>query len=480
MRNKKIGTWVARLLITMLTVLGLGQTMIHAQADGPLTDVIITKVQTNDEAKPMTIEQLRDGVNVATYFTDGKVLPGVSFTYFSVTKQQLETMDGNKTGFDTVDEVEAVVGVGTGTVVGPTNVDGQATISNLPEGYYWVVENAKATITDARAVPFGLILPFTNAAGNGYLRTINVYPKNTLAAGPDIVKTVEESNVAIGDLNIWTVSLDIPVGIEEYGKYSFYDIIDSRLDFEGIEHVIAEATGISLVKGTDYNVSYAAPRLDVVFTEAGRIKLKGANPKKVNIKIKTRVNDTAIMGQDIPNTATLIFNNGHGVDKEKTPGVIPSVHTGGRAFLKKDGSTGAALDGAEFKIKNNNGQFVNVGVNGVISFGGSGTTFTSANGGKFEVKGLPYGEYVLVEIKAPQGYALPTDPETGFTVNATSYYSDPKVIELVTTPANVSQDVLNRRLVIPQTGGIGTAAFTVIGAVMMIFSALFYKRTKEV
>lgn len=471
--------WIATLLVAMLTVLGLGQTMVHAEeVEGPLTDVIITKVQTKDKAKDMTLDQLRNGITVEDYFTDGEVLPGVSFTWYSVTDAQLATMKAAPADYDTVAKVDAVVGVGSGTATAETGANGQVTIPNLVEGNYWVVENTKGTIKDSQAVPFGLILPFTNATGDGYLRTIHIYPKNTLKdSDPGVEKEVDESNVAIGDINTWTVTLDIPDGIEDYKQYSFYDDIDSRLDYEGIESVIA--AGVNLIDGTDYDVSFVDPRLEVVFTKAGRIKLADASSDKVVVKFKTKVNDTAIMGQEIENSATLEFDNSHGTTGEKTPTDIPFVHTGGKAFRKMDGKTEGVLGGAEFMIRNAQGQLVNVAADGTVTFGGNGTIFTSDANGKFEVKGLPYGEYVLVETKAPDGYALPTNPNTDFTVSATSYYANPTEVTSGDLPADVIKTILNRKMTIPQTGGIGTALFTAIGAMMMVFSAAFYRKTKK-
>lgn len=468
MRTKKIGRWIATLLITMLTLMGLGQTMVHAEeTEGPKTDVIITKVQTNDEVKDMTLEQLRDGVNVENYFTDGKVLPGVSFTWFSVTDAQLATMEANPSAFDTVAEVEAVVGVGSGNLTPETDVNGQVTIADQPEGNYWVVENKKGTIKDSRAVPFGLTLPFTNAAGNGFLRTINVYPKNTLQDVPgeeDIDKEVEESNVAIGDINDWEVILTIPEGIEDYVKFTFYDTIDSRLDFiEGtdLDGVIVDAPG--LVRGSDYTVSFTNRKLTVEFTEAGRTKLSDLD--KVNIKYKTKVNDTAIMGEDIENLGTIDFDNGYGVTGK--PESKDEVHTGGKKFMKKDEKSKGLAD-AKFVIKKKNGNYVNVAPS-AVTFGSKedATVFTSGANGKFEVKGLPYGDYVLVEVKAPDGYALPTNPDRDFVVSESSYEE-----------ANVLL-VPNKKITIPQTGGMGTVLFTVIGAVLMFSSIVYYRRTKE-
>lgn len=472
MNKKKFTKWITAGLIAVLTLLGLGQTMAQAieAPEGPLTNVVITKVKTTDAAKDMTLEDLRDGVNVAEYFTDGEVLPGVAFTYFSVSDTQLATMNANPAAYDTVDEVEALVGAGTTTA--ETDANGQVTIPNLPEGNYWVVENTKGTIASSQAVPFGLTLPFTNVEGTGYLSTINVYPKNTLQDVPtEGEKEVNEPNVAIGQENTWTINQPIPVGIEDYKKFTVYDVIDSKLDFLGVENVVVAADGATFVKDTDYTVEFntTTNRLDVAFTTAGFAKLATvtSSPKKVKISFKTKVNDTAVMGQEIPNKAVLEFDNSNGTIGSKETNEV-SVHTGGKAFVKTDGAQGT-LANAEFKIRNAQGQFVNVGTGNAITFGteAAGTVFTSDANGKFEIKGLPYGTYVLVETKAPAGYALPTNPETEFIVNAVSYVQGSE------------QNIVNKKVTIPQTGGIGTLAFTVIGAILMILSIVFYKKTSQ-
>lgn len=80
--------------------------------------------------------------------------------------------------------------------------------------------------------------------------------------------------------------------------------------------------------------------------------------------------------------------------------------------------------------------------------------FTSAQDGSFEVKGLAYGEYQLIETKAPEGYAKLTSPQD-FTVSGTSY-SDTTII-----------DIENNKVTIPQTGGMGTIIFVVAGLLIM-------------
>ena len=507
--SKKISKIFTYLLLTVLAVVGLGNVANSvAEAAGPTTNVVITKVETDDDPADMTLEQLANGVNVKSHFTNGEVLPGVSFTWYSVTDDQLETLTAAPASYDTVAKVDALLGAGAGTATDETDEQGKVTIPDLEEGNYWIVENKKGTIASSAAVPFALTLPFTNLSGNGYLETINVYPKNTLEDYPGVEKTVDEDNVAIGQTNTWTVGLDVPEGIEDYEKFGFVDEIDSRLDFQGVDTVTATAEGIDLVKGTDYTVEYHVAdegtvgkhgllagktiegTLEVQFTDVGRIKLANVTDSKVNVTLQTKVNDTAIMGDPINNTVALDFDNGHGYvstpgepnnpddpgknpdpdDPEGpvTPEETPSVHTGGKGLKKEDSETEATLDGAEFVIKNGD-QFVNVAENSVtfVDSQDDATVFTSEDTGYFEIKGLPYGTYTLVEIKAPKGYALPTNPETEFEVDAGSYED------------NAELSIPNVQLTIPQTGGIGTAIFTVIGVALMTISVVSYKRTSE-
>lgn len=503
MKKQKLVKFITIICIAIVAVLGLRNTSVQAVDSKPLTDVIITKVETNDETKDMTLLQLKDGVNVEEYFSDAKGLPGVSFTHYKVSPAQLVKMKGNPTAYDTVAEVKAYVGEGLATK--ETNASGEITISGLEEGNYWIVENTKETVASSKAVPFALTLPFTNLEGNGYLETIHVYPKNTLTDLPTIDKTVDnskKSNVAIGDLNTWEISMSVPSGIQEYKVFGFVDEIDSRLDFEGVNKISVTTSGGDLIKGTDYSTAFnnelgqkgtygslkgksLTGTLQVQFTDLGRKKLAEYNSENVTVSFKTKVNNTAIMGQNIYNTVALDFDNSHGYitnpENPITPPEEPYVYTGGKAFVKKDANSNATLGKAEFIVKNNANEFINIGENGVVTLVSKeeATKFESQDSGKFEVKGLPYGEYVLIEIKAPKEYALPTKPETNFIVSATSYYKNPTSIKTPTNLSDNSQFVDNRKMTIPQTGGIGTLLFTLVGALLIIFSIIFYKKTSK-
>lgn len=114
--------------------------------------------------------------------------------------------------------------------------------------------------------------------------------------------------------------------------------------------------------------------------------------------------------------------------------------------------------------------------------------FTSNEKGQFEVTGLAEGKYTLVEIKAPAGYALPTNPEVDtFDVGEGTYSKHAEGVTYDSTEAVNGEDqkaeaqrVDNKKVTIPQTGGIGTVIFTVAGlAIMATAIVVLRKNNKE-
>ena len=105
--------------------------------------------------------------------------------------------------------------------------------------------------------------------------------------------------------------------------------------------------------------------------------------------------------------------------------------------------------------------------------------------GRFEIQGLAYGDYKLEEIKTPEGFAKISDQP--FTVAEGSYQGARGELMYYPNEADTpdlnahgyGQQVKNKEVTIPQTGGIGTVLFTVVGVGLMAGAVMAMKKNRE-
>ena len=361
-------------------------------------------------------------------------------------------------------------------------------------------------LAESKAIPVNLILPDHATNQNGLQKEIHVYPKNT-EDGPEVHKKVVKDGVDQDLASFdwkkefnWAIEADIPTGFKDYKVFELTDELQTSLSYvkgQTVTVKVKDNDTITLEKGVDYTLTEPTEEkggtLKVSLTEAGIKKLIPAEGGKLRVEFTTTINEDAVMSKDIPNTVTLKYGhdpkNTHDKESEE-----PKVYTGGKKFKKIDSSQdNKALQGATFVVKNAEGKYlqekdgkyewvtVENATPDTLLTNTDLKQLVSGEDGTFEIKGLEYDrpngtKYTLVEVKAPEKYALPTNNEFEFTVNDTSYYKDATATRLVDADP---QNVDNKPITIPQTGGIGTIIFAAVGIALMVSAVVAMKKRES-
>ena len=106
--------------------------------------------------------------------------------------------------------------------------------------------------------------------------------------------------------------------------------------------------------------------------------------------------------------------------------------------------------------------------------------FVTNQDGQWEVKGLKYDvddAYFYKETKSPQGYADNKD-EYKFTINKDSYKNVGDIAYEKEGTKNDAKKIVNTKVTIPQTGGIGSVIFIVAGLAIMAGAFVAYKKSQ--
>lgn len=155
------------------------------------------------------------------------------------------------------------------------------------------------------------------------------------------------------------------------------------------------------------------------------------------------------------------------------------------------------LAGAEFKLYIEVGQsrttkwatVKNGKLTGWVDSEADGTTLTTDNQGKIAVAGLKDGTYYLKEVKAPDGYNLPTGPQAITPIILTAATSDNVLtgaldsakdntdnnkssVDTGTTGSATVTIENTAGSTLPSTGGMGTKLFYTIGGILMAGAAI--------
>ena len=103
--------------------------------------------------------------------------------------------------------------------------------------------------------------------------------------------------------------------------------------------------------------------------------------------------------------------------------------------------------------------------------------------GRFEITGLEYGTYRLEEKEAPKGYAK-LNGTVEFKVEKGSYNGSeeefPYNLEVAEGEKQTyGKQIKNKKVSIPQTGGIGSLIFLVVGISLMGLALFAYRKNQQ-
>ncbi|MGO4992409.1 SpaA isopeptide-forming pilin-related protein [Clostridium perfringens] len=103
---------------------------------------------------------------------------------------------------------------------------------------------------------------------------------------------------------------------------------------------------------------------------------------------------------------------------------------------------------------------------------GGGKLIPSKDGASFKINNLPYGKYILKEVKAPKGYKLSDDIYITLDSEESFYRvgkQGKKIILNKNTETNTYDISVENvpRIILPETGGCGTSKFLLIGITLL-------------
>ena len=399
-----------------------------------------------------------------------------------------------------------------------TSVNGKSDTEKMAaiENYVKLTSEKFGEVKDGTplTVPNGYYLikdvgPVNAAAGEAYGRyVVKIVGDTTIVPKVSDVsfqKKVKDTNDTKGDTTGWQDSADYDIGdsvpfqltgtvAKDFAEYknayyfAFHDKMDESLDFE--QNSVEVYVGSTLI--TDgYTLNYTPHTFDLVFSNLKTVAGVTAG-SKITVEFKATLNASAKLGnQGNVNDARLEYSNNPYSEQRGTTNWDSVIVFTYQVVVNKyanEAVAGKEKAGAAFKLEKLVGETWTL----VKEFQADETTTT------FTFKGLDDGKYRLTETVTPSGFNT-IDP-IEFTVTAdhkvtwegearttilTSLNGEPTEAGLIEFTPNVesgtlSTDVINKSgSTLPETGGMGTTLFYVLGGVLVLAAVVLLVTKKR-
>ena len=384
------------------------------------------------------------------------------------------------------------------------------------EGYVNLTSTKYGEVKDGTplTVPNGYYLikdvgPVDAAAGEAYGRyVVKIVGDTTITPKVSKVtfeKKVQDTNDTTGETSDWQDSADYDIGdsvpfrltgtvADDFKQYTsayyfaFHDKMDESLDFE--QNSVNVYVGSTLIT-EGYTLNYTPHTFDLEFDDLRNVAGVTAG-SKITVEFKATLNASAKLGnQGNVNDARLEYSNNPYSEQRGTTNWDSVIVFTYQVVVNKyanEAVAGKEKAGAAFRLEKLVGQDWKL----VNEFQADETTST------FTFKGLDDGKYMLTETVTPSGFNT-IDP-IEFTVTAdhkvtwegearttilTSLNGAPTEAGLIEFTPNVesgtlSTDVINKSgSTLPETGGMGTTLFYVLGGVLVLAAVVLLVTKKR-
>jgi len=343
---------------------------------------------------------------------------------------------------------------------GSENANGNAdvVIDNLTDGYYLIVaDNGQNLIAQT-------------------LGNVTIKEKNTYITD---VKTVEEADLAIGEVAHFTITITVPAKAVVGEVITVHDTMDSELTYNNDVAATFEGAAVALTDGTkkadtelfakNFTITEAMLGKSVILTYTATVN-ETADPDEDGFVNTSFANDSNF--ETLPTTVR-VYTFDFDLDKNFADVTGDDAANFSATFNLKKGDT-------VLKFKAVTG--------GYVLAQNQADTDASANlvvNGKdnINIDGLDAGVYTLVETATAPGYNMLTDVITVTITDTTPEESknDPSVTPTRTVTYQIGSGdsatgtvtiVNNKGTQLPSTGGIGTTIFYILGGLLVIGAAV--------
>ena len=394
--------------------------------------------------------------------------------------------------------------------------------TDLPSGYYLIVDETQFGADDKNTVYNAALLQVTG--------TVTIAQKTDR---PSVEKKVLENNqytldegfgAGYNDVADYNMGDAVPFHLigtvpdmsryETY-KYIFHDTMSAGLTLNESSikvYVAGNKAGTDKTEISGWTKAVNGQSFTVSFTDLKTVP-GVSQGKYIIVEYTATLNQNAVVGlPGNPNVVYLEYSNKpdqSGSGNEHPTGNTPEdkviVFTYELDTTKVDGADSTELKDAEFVLSRGTGENKEYAkldnaskVTGWTKTQSEATVLKSGEDGLFKVIGLDDGTYYLKETKAPEGYNLLKE-EITVVINATTTngqnWTDGDASKALTALAvtadgkagtgNPSTGIAgitvanNKGSTLPETGGIGTTIFYVLGGMLVVCAVVLMVSKKR-